>query len=674
MDKMYIGVDYYPEQWPKERWKTDLELMQQLGINVIRIGEFAWGLIEPEEGTFDFSLFDEALDLMYEYGFDVVLGTPTATPPAWLIEKYPDVLPVDKYGRKIGFGARRHYTVNSEVYRCLSKKIVQKMGEHYGHHPAVIGWQTDNEYGHEQSDRSYGEYDKQAFHAWLQKKYGTLDELNERWGTIFWSQTYTKWCQIPVPTVVYQEHNPSLLLDFDRFCADAYTRYNKLQVDTLRESISDRQFITHNFVYTGLAIDQLDMAKDLDFISFDNYPVWGGLAEPITPAAIARQHDLCRGTKDGKNYWVMEELSGAQGWSQIGYLPRPGHLKLWTYQAISRGAEAIVYFRWRAARYGTEQFCHGILDHDGKPGRKYAEVKDVIASLTPFADKWITSKVQADVAFYHDPENDWAWQIQPQSDQFNYINECLRFYAPAHDLNVQTDMIRGHEDFSTYKVIIVPIYFLTKKHVNDRLKDYVKRGGTVIFTYRTGVKNEDNVVTDLTLPGDVADMAGISIRDYESLREQKSSSIRGISAPLLTHRSPVHVWCDYIEADSAEVLAVYEDEWFSDKAAITKNSYGNGHVYYIGCGVEHDFLKRLYIDIFNNTGIAVHETPSNIEVIRRETSSHSYLTVLNHDVNQGYDVELPDQGQSWKDIETGKIYDRNVHVPRLGCLVCERDK
>ncbi|PRO67007.1 beta-galactosidase [Alkalicoccus urumqiensis] len=648
---MYIGVDYYPEQWPRERWDTDLDLMEELGINVIRLAEFSWGLLEPEEGHFDFSWLDEAVEKISARGFDIVLGTPTATPPAWLTQAYPEVLPVTKSGETISFGARRHYTVNSRKYQELSKHIVQAMAKRYGKHPNVIGWQTDNEYGHEKSDRSYGTEDERAFQAWLQEKYSSLDELNERFGTVFWSQTYTDWSQIPVPKTVYQEHNPSLLLEFDRFCAEAYTKYNRLQTDILRRHVEKRQFITHNFVYTGLAQDQNAIAEDLDFISFDNYPVWGGLAEPVAPAAIARQHHLCRGTKQGRTYWVMEELSGAQGWSQIGYLPRPGHLKLWTYQAIAHGAEAIVYFRWRAARFGTEQFCHGILDHDGVPRRKYQEVKEVIASLQDKEDL-IHADYPAEAGLYHDPENEWAWQIQPQSDQFSYVGEVMRFFKPAFDLQVQTDIFRGQEDLSSYKVLIVPVYFLTKKDVNDRLRAFAENGGTIIFTYRTGVKDEDNIVTEETLPGAMRELCGVEVHEYDSLRAERTASIRGTGGALAGREGRSHVWCDFLEPLSAEVLAEYEDEWFDGRAAVTRNEYGNGRVYYIGTGLEEDMLEPLYASIFEEAGCRMQKQQPGIETVRRTSGTHEYLIVLNHDVSKERTVLLP-EGR-WTNAESGK--------------------
>ncbi|UZJ79233.1 beta-galactosidase [Fictibacillus sp. KU28468] len=665
---MFIGVDYYPEQWPKSRWPEDVRLMKELGVNVVRIAEFGWQLMEPEEGVYDFSLFDEAIDLLTENGIKIILGTPTAAPPAWMAHQYPEILPVDENGVKISFGARRHYTVNSKTYQKFTRKIVRKLAEKYGQHPDVIGWQTDNEYGHEKSDRSYGDEDRMAFQEWLSKKYGSLEALNEAWGTVFWSQTYTAWEQIPVPRKVFQEHNPGLLLDFDRFCADSYTAYNKLQADILREHISDQQFITHNFVFTELALKQRDIAKDLDFISFDNYPVWGGLPEPIPPAAIAQQHDLCRSTKDGKGYWVLEELSGAQGWSHIGYLPRSGHIKLWTYQAIARGAEAIVYFRWRAARFGTEEFCHGILDHDGKPRRKFEEVKEVFNALKIFGDEWIATKYKAEVGVYYDVENAWAWRIQPQSDAFTHKQEMLRFYSGAYRLNAATDMVSPESSLDGLKTVIVPVYFLTNPVFTEKLKKYAADGGTVVLSYRAGVKEPNNAVTEMTLPGELGELAGIEVHEYESLQNGQQTRVTGIAGNIMDIMSPATVWCDLIEPKSAEVLAVYRDAFYEGTPAITKNKYGKGNVYYIGTAVEDYFLVRLYRDIFAQAGVQTIELPDDVEMVIRDGEAGSkFLCLLNHSTTASHRVSLP-KG-TWKDAMTGETFKGDVRLQSLGSFL-----
>jgi beta-galactosidase len=428
---MHLGVDYYPEQTPRALWEEDFRLMKELGVNVVRLAEFAWSMMEPEEGVYDFSFWDDVIERLSAEGFDIVLGTPTATPPAWLCTKYPEILPVDENGVTISFGARSHYTVHNETYQRLSVKITQEMAKRYGQHPRVTGWQKDNEYGHEKSARSYGDVDRAAFQRWLENRYGTLDALNEAWGTVFWSQTYTAWDQIPVPRNVYQEHNPSLLVDFDCFCADGYTYYNTLQVDVLRRYIPENVFITDNLVYSDMAVNQQQVAQDLGYVAFDKYPVWGGLPEPNRFENMASDHDLCRSSKQGKGFWVMEQLSGAQRWSKIGYLPRPGHIRLWTYHAVARGAEALVYFRFRAAHFGTEEFCHGIIDQDRNPKRKFEQVKQIMTELNTYGDEINASSYDARVGVYFDQESVWARTHQPHSDAFDFRTEFVRFYGGA---------------------------------------------------------------------------------------------------------------------------------------------------------------------------------------------------------------------------------------------------
>ncbi|WP_240482377.1 beta-galactosidase [Fictibacillus enclensis] len=665
---LYMGVDYYPEQWPKSRWTEDIRLMKELGVNVVRMAEYGWHLIEPEEGVYDFSLLNEIIDELTENGIKIVLGTPTAAPPAWMVQKYPDILPTDRNGNPISFGGRRHYTVNSTTYQRFTEKVVHKLAEKYGHHPDVIGWQIDNEFGHEKSDRSYGNEDRTSFLFWLQNRYGSLEAVNEAWGTAFWGQTYTEWEQIPLPLNVYQQHNPGLLLDFDRFCAASYTAYSKLQVDLLREMISDHQFITHNFVFNEQAIDQRDMAENLDFVSSGNYPVWGSSPEPATPASIAMQHDICRSTKDGKGFWVMEEITGAQGWNHTGYLPRPGQIRLWTYQAIARGAEAILYFRWRSSRFGTEQFSHGILGHDGKPKRKFEEVKETIAALKTFGDEWVASDYIPEVGMYYDVENAWAWRIQPQSGAFDYKQELLRFYYGAYHLNSATCIVSPKSTLDGLKVVVAPVYFLTDPEFTEKLKKFSAEGGTVVLSYRSGLKEPNNALTELTLPGELAELAGVYVKEFEALQPGQQTRVRGTKGNIKDILSPATVWCDIIQSISADVIGVYRDAYYEGEPAITRNRYGKGVVYYIGTAVEEYFLMRLYKDIFKEAGVGMLELPDDVEmVVRTGKGGKKYLCLLNHSTTASHRLTLP-KG-NWKDVMTGEIFNGVVRLPSLGSYV-----
>ncbi|MCQ4091464.1 beta-galactosidase [Exiguobacterium sp. LL15] len=661
---MYLGVDYYPEQTPRALWEEDFRLMKELGVNVVRLAEFAWSMMEPEEGVYDFSFWDDVIERLSAEGFDIVLGTPTATPPAWLCTKYPEILPVDENGVTISFGARRHYTVHSETYQRLSVKITEEMAKRYGQHPRVIGWQTDNEYGHEKSDRSYGDVDRAAFQRWLENRYGTLDALNEAWGTVFWSQTYTAWEQIPVPRKVYQEHNPSLLVDFDRFCADGYTYYNKLQVDVLRRYIPENVFITHNLVYSDMAVNQQQMAQDLDYVAFDNYPVWGGLPEPNRFEKMASDHDLCRSSKQGKGFWVMEQLSGAQGWSKIGYLPRPGHIRLWTYQAVARGAEAIVYFRFRAAHFGTEEFCHGIIDHDGKPKRKFEEVKQIMTELNTYGDEINASRYDAKVGVYFDQENVWAWTHQPHSDAFDFRTEFVRFYGGAVRQQVATDIVFPGDDLSSYKLIIVPLYFLTNPTFDDALIAYMEQGGHVIFTYRTGVKDARNHVVPTTLPGKFAPYAGIEIDEYESLQSVQQHQVAGIGE-MAGQSSTARLWCDLITPTTAETLAVYKDTFYEGVAAVTRNAY-KGMITYIGSSIDDAMIDTIYRQAFTEAGIEMIEAPDQVEIVRRHGEKRDFLFLMNHDTKEARDVNLDGTYKVLTDEET---YRGTVRLAPLETLI-----
>lgn len=661
---MYLGVDYYPEQTPRELWEEDFRLMKELGVNVVRLAEFAWTMMEPEEGVYDFRFWDDIIERLSAADFDIVLGTPTATPPAWMCHKYPEILPADENGVTISFGARRHYTVHSETYQRFSVAITTEMAKRYGKHPRVIGWQTDNEYGHEKSDRSYSDVDRAAFQIWLKNRYGTLDALNETWGTVFWSQTYTAWEQIPVPRKVYQEHNPSLLVDFDRFCADGYNHYNKLQVDALREHIHPDAFITHNLVYSDMAVNQQQMAQDLDYVAFDNYPVWGGLPEPNRFEKMASDHDLCRSSKQGKGFWVMEQLSGAQGWSKIGYLPRPGHIRLWTYQAVARGAEAIVYFRFRAALFGTEEFCHGIIDHDGKPKRKFNEVKQIMTELNTFGDEINASSYQAEVGVYFDQENVWAWTHQPHSDAFDFRTEFVRFYGGAVRRQAATDIVFPGDRLDQYKLLIVPLYFLTNPTFDQALIDYMEQGGHVIFTYRTGVKDPHNNVIPLTLPGKFAPYAGIEIDEYESLQAVQENRVEGIGA-FAGQASPARLWCDLITPTTAEPLAVYRDTFYDGVAAVTRNVY-KGTITYIGASIDDAMIDTIYRQAFLDADVQTFEAPDQVEVVRRHGETRDFLFLMNHDTTASREVVLD---AAYKEVNTNETYSGTVTLAPLETLI-----
>ncbi|TFG82861.1 MAG: beta-galactosidase, partial [Spirochaetales bacterium] len=364
-----FGVDWYPEQWDESRWAQDAERMAAYGFSVVRIMEFAWTLVEPEPGRFDFSLFDRAIAVLSKCGIKAIVGTPTATPPVWLVDAHPDVLRVSPLGPVHDFGARRNACYNAPDYWEAALRIAGAVARHYGGDPRVAGFQVDNEIGHEGSDRCVCNHCRTAWHAWLGEKYGDPVALNAAWGAVFWNTSYARFDQVPVPRVQPATgHNPGLLLDYDRFCSDAAASFALEQTSLLRGSTSPEQYITTNLFPPPFshAIDMEDLTEGMDFASWDNYPTWGPQDQPFPWAFNAAAESYVRGLHDNSPFTVMEAMSGIQGHVSLGYLPPERQVALWSIQAIARGAERIVFFRWRTAPYGREQLCYGLLDPDDR--------------------------------------------------------------------------------------------------------------------------------------------------------------------------------------------------------------------------------------------------------------------------------------------------------------------
>ena len=519
-----FGVDYYPEHWPEARWAEDARLMQEIGVNTVRLAEFAWARLEPTEGCFDFAWLDRAIGLLAEHGIRVILGTPTASAPPWLMGKDETLFLVREDGVRLPYGHRREYCPSHSLYHARTEAIVAAMAEHYHEHPSVVGWQIDNEFG----DRCYCEICREQFHSWLQNKYGTLDALNKAWGTVFWSHVYNDWSQIPVPLSTAPSHNPGLALDFKRFASDVYVKYQRLQLDILREGCPEH-FVTHNFM--GFSFGQLnyfDLAEDLDLVTWDNYPrgFWD-MKEQVNESDLALGHATMRGLKN-KNFWMMEQQSGPGGWDIVSVTPRPGELRLWAYQAIAHGADGMIFFRWRTARFGAEEYWHGLLNHDGTPGRRFEELKGMGLELKRVGDEIVGSTVHAEVAFLLDYDTRFAFQVQANNPHFSYPEHFSTIYEAFHRLNVPVDIVPPDADLSNYKLIIAPAPYVLPETLAERLKTFTEAGGTLLVTLRSGVKDEANAVVNLPLPGLLAELCGVTIQDYDSLPE--SEVARGSSS------------------------------------------------------------------------------------------------------------------------------------------------
>jgi beta-galactosidase len=624
---MYLGVDYYPEHWDLELMDNDLRRMKEMGVNMVRIGEFAWHLMEKQEGEFDFSFFDEAIKKIKENGISIMFGTPTATFPAWLAGKYPSIFIEDENGQRLSFGGRRQYCYNSDIYNTLSLKIAEKLVEHYRDEEAIVSWQIDNELGHEGSDMCYCPDCHKGFQEYLEEKYGPIEKLNETWGTIFWGQTYNGFGEIPIPKKTITVHNPVLQLDWARFRSLSLSRFALKHVELVKKLKGPHQKVTTNLPggFFEKWFDHNEFSRDLDFVSYDNYPVWGGLKEPVSPAYLSLTLDFVRGLKK-ENFWIVEELMGAQGHDIIGYLPRPNQAKNWAYHAFSHGCSNMLFFRWRGMNRGAEQYCLGILDANNRITRKYEEVKDFFHHIQNY-QKLFDSPVKADVALLYDFDNIWSWRIQRENPLIHFSEEAVRLYEPFYRANVNIDVIRYDQDLSGYKVIIVPILKVVDQHLAKRLEEFTERGGVVVFSYRAGVKDKNNnlLLGDM-VPGPLAALLGLEVEEAESLHEGQSAPI--VSAKGQT--SDAVIWRDLIRPTTAEALYHYHDLSYKEFAAITVNSLGKGKAYYIGAGVDQEILQKIAGDISSFAQLDTMNTKPGVEAVKRQTDDQEYLVVVNH--------------------------------------------
>lgn len=618
---MYYGADYYPEHWPEERWATDARLMGEAHFNVVRMAEFAWVHMEPSEGHFDFDWLHRAIDLLAAEGIQTVLGTPTGAPPAWFTQKYPDIIRLREDGHRCMFGLRQHGCINSPDFLRGSDRITRAMAEEFGKHDAVIAWQTDNEFGLP----CYCPICETEFQRWLEAKYSDLDSLNDAWGTTFWSQIYSDWSQIPIPKSAMGPPNPGLGLDYKRFMSCSFDKFQASQIKILRE-LSPGRPITHNFMgFLVETLDYLQLARDLDFASWDNYPMY---RRDSNPARYAINHDHTRGMKQ-RNFWVMEQQSGPTGWGTMSGQPRPGQLRLFAYQAVGRGADGIVYFRWRPSRFGIEQYWHGILDHDGSVNRRYDEVGKMGAELKSISQELEGSEPVAEVAILNDYDSRFAFQIQKSNVDFEYADHARFYYDALHKLNVMVDVICPDVDFSKYKLVIAPALFVIKDEIAERLRDYVKNGGCLISTFRTGVKDEFSRIVDEPLPGRLQDVFGIKVAEYHSPWADEDNRFAAKDSAL--PESTAKLWLDVLEPRGAEVIAHYSAGFAPGAPAMTRNSFGAGTAIYVGTTPSQKFMNAFIEGLSRDLGIAPGPaTPPGVEITTRRKGDTKYLFILNH--------------------------------------------
>ncbi|MCM1288419.1 MAG: beta-galactosidase [Clostridium sp.] len=628
---MLLGVDYYPEQWDIAMLEQDLDTIVELGCNVIRIGEFSWHLMEKEKGCYDFSFFDNVIEKAKKRGLKVIMGTPTATIPAWLAKKHPSILSEYEGGKKRTFGGRHVYCFSSPHMYKYSEKIVRALVEHYKEEKAIAAWQIDNEIGHEGSDVCFCENCRKRFQEFLKEKFeDDIDKLNETYGTTFWSQEYNSFEEIPTPMETITTHNPSLRLDWERFRSRLIVDFIDFQAKLIKEIAPDA-VVMHDFPGGGLTkhVDYSRVAASIDKTAYNNYPVWGGQKEPLPPHEIAFGLDYIRGLK-GENFWITEAIMGAQGHDVTGFLPRPNQAKMWSYQGMAHGCDGLMYFRYRGATKGAEQFCYGVIDADNVKRRRFYEVQDFFNNISGYEAE-LSAEIKNDVAIVYDYDSLASFRIQRQSLLLDPQAEMQKFYKAFYDVNVGVDIIPWDRDFSGYKIVILPQLIITKPEMEQRLKAFVKNGGTAVLTYRCAIKDVDNNVPfGKTIPVNYNELTGITVEETESLQEYDAFPVIG-HGDYKKINGYGGIFRDMIlDDETAEMLFSYGDLFYMGYAAVTRKRYEKGSVYYIGCGLEEKILKLLMETAMRENDIQMYPAEEGVEVVKRGSENQKIKMYINH--------------------------------------------
>ncbi len=612
-----VGISWYPEQWPESRWETDLALMKATGFNTIRMGEFAWSRMEPEEGRFDFAWLDRAVAAAERHGFMVVLGTPTAAPPAWLTQKYPDVLRVDENGTRAGHGARRHFSFASGRYRDLSRRIATEMAKRYGKNPAVVGWQIDNEVG----PPSFDDESVAAWHAFLKARYGTIDELNRRWATQYWSQFYNSFDQVPLHATGQQ--NPGLLLDFKHFTTTTWTDYVQNQVRAIRPLVDSRAFITTNTMFWNAGFDHFVMHRDLDIAAWDNYipdgrPDW---------VANGANHDLVRGYKQ-RNFWLMETQPGRVDWVPVNRALDPGQVRELAWQSVAHGADAVLYWQWRPSPNGQETYHGSVLGQDGQPNPIQPEIAHVAADLIRATPLLADTQPVAKVAMLFSYDSRWAIDLQRHHKDFDPIKAFTDFYRPLRVQSQGVHILPAAADLARYPLVVAPDLNVLTEAQARALEAYVRGGGHLVLGPRSGMKDDANALWPQRQPGPLAALLGARVAQYYALDQAVgiTGSVTGKAA----------IWAEALEPTARDVrtIATYADAggWLDGKPAIVTRNVGRGSITYVGAWLDPEAMAKLAASRLADAKVAplVADAHPDFEIAERAGAGKRILIAINH--------------------------------------------
>lgn len=617
----WFGGDYNPDQWDETTIRRDMELFKKAHINLVILPVFSWAKLEPKEGVYDFTWLDRILSILAENHISVCMANATAAQPAWMSKKYPEIMPVDRAGRKRNHGMRMFYCVNSEKFRERAAALTEQFAIRYKDYPGLVAWHVANEYG----THCYCENCQKKFRIWLAKRYGTLENLNEKWNTAFWGRTLYDFDEVMIPSELNDDYRfaPAIALDYKRFLTDSTLECYQNEAAILRKYTPDLP------IYSNISghienLDQFVLTEQMDYAGWDNYP------SPKEPYSVpAMKFDLMRGLKDQRPFLIAEQAPNQQNWQPYNKLKRPGEMRTLAYQGIAHGGESCLYFQLRQSAAGQEKFHSAVISHaDKEDTRTFKETAALGGELEKISDAILHGSVASEVAFLFDWDNWWSLELTsgPTKDM-NYLRQVHAYYRAFYKKNISVDFVRPDRDFSGYKVLVAPLLYMLKEGVAERIAAFVRAGGTLIATYMTGLVDANDRCVFGAYPGPLRDVFGLWVEETDALYSGETGRIRtaagqGYNCSFL---------CDLIHTEGARTLACYDSNFYEGMPCVTVNGFGKGAAYYLATQPEEAYLDAFVGDILQEKGIATtYSAEEAVEIRTREKGGQKIIFVINH--------------------------------------------
>lgn len=620
-----FGGDYNPEQWPKEIWQEDMRLFDLAHINSPTINVFSWATIQPSENEYDFEQLDEIVNMLVERDYKIVFATSTAALPAWLCRRYPEVTRTDFEGRHHHFSHRHNACPNSPVFQYYAKKLAGKLAERYGYLDNVVCWHISNEYGGE----CYCDNCAKAFRVWLKAKYGTIEAVNKAWNMQFWGHTLYDWDEIVLPNVLGEAIGTEktafagLSLDYRRFMSDSILQNFKDERDAIRE-FDSKTPVTTNLMGTYKPLDYFKFAKEMDIVSWDNYPAYN------TPASFtAMTHDLMRGLKAGQPFMLMEQTPSQQNWQPYNSLKKPGQMRSMSYQAMAHGADTVQFFQLRRSVGGCEKFHGAVIDHVGhEHTRVFREVSQLGVELARLGDQFLGARTPAKVGIIFDWPNYWGLEYAsgPTTD-LKYVDQIHHYYKELYRRQIDVDMVGLEQDFSQYDLLIAPCLYMVNQEQTRKIENFVRKGGHFVTTMMSGIVDETDNVHLGGYPGPLKDVLGIWVEEFDALPPEYRENVQFKSG----ERAKAQLLCDVIHLNDAQALAYYDSqEFYNSYPVVTQNHFENGNAYYVGTMLDEVGLSALFDSILGTLGIESRVLPDGLELKTRRKGDKTYQFLINH--------------------------------------------